>query len=99
VSELLARADQLLYARKRRRQLTKVSESHQRERVSHNPSRRAPRLAPLPIPAELTAMARAAATPNPIAAPPTSAVVTALKPPMPSPAPDAAGVFRPTHAA
>ena len=99
VSELLARADQLLYARKRRRQLTKVSESHQRERASHHPSRRAPRLAPLPIPAELAAMARTAATPNPTAAPPTSAVVTALKPPMPSPAPDAAGVFRPTHAA
>jgi diguanylate cyclase (GGDEF)-like protein len=103
VSELLARADQLLYARKRRRQLAKVSDSHQRERVPHHTSRRAPRLAPLPIPAELAAMARAAATPRPRPATPTSATatasVTALKPPMPSTAPDAAGVLQPTHAA
>ena len=99
VSELLARADQLLYARKRRRQLTKVSESHQRERASQPASRRAPRLAPMPIPAELAAIARAAAMTRPNAAPPTSSTVTALKPPMPTTIPAASKAFQPTHAA
>ena len=97
MSELLARADQLLYARKRRRQLTKVSESHQRERVSPHPSRRAPRLAPLPIPAELAAWAHAAATTRPHAAPPTAA--TAKKPARPSTVPATTRAFEPTHAA
>jgi diguanylate cyclase (GGDEF)-like protein len=99
VSELLARADQLLYARKRRRQLTKVSESHQRERVSPSAPRRAPRLAPMPIPAELAAIARATATTRQNATPPTSATVPTMTPAMPSTMPSATGAIQPTDAA
>lgn len=61
VSELLARADQLLYARKRRRQMTKVAEARQRERTPQRTPRRVPQLSPMPVPAEVAAIARAAA--------------------------------------
>lgn len=88
VSELLARADQLLYARKRRRQMTKVAESHRRERTPHRSPRRVTQLAPMPIPAEVAAIARAAAMALPNATPPMSNV-----------APAVSGTFLPTHAA
>ena len=82
VSELLARADQLLYARKRRRQMTKVVEARQQ----HRTPRRAPRL--VPVPAEVAAIARAAAMALPIG--------TA---PLASTRPAVSGTFLPTHAA
>ncbi len=64
VCELLARADQLLYVRKRRRQLTKAAELRHRERTPQRTPQRVPRRAPLatvPIPPEVAAIARAAA--------------------------------------
>jgi diguanylate cyclase (GGDEF)-like protein len=68
VCELLARADQLLYVRKRRRQLTKASELRHRERTPDRTPVRTPQrvprrapLAPVPIPPEVAAIARAAA--------------------------------------
>jgi len=96
VSELLARADQLLYARKRRRQITKVVETRQQ----HRTPRRMPRLAPMPVPAEVAAMARAAAMALPNAAPPMSpALSVPMAPQMASAVPSVTGTFLPTHAA
>ncbi len=96
VSELLARADQLLYARKRRRQMTKVAEANQQ----HRAPRRTPRLAPMPVPAEVAAMARAAAMALPNAAPPLSPVLSvAMSPQMANALPAVTGTFLPTHAA
>lgn len=58
ICELLARADQLLYARKRRRALTAVAG----EAKSARAPRRTPRTVPtVPIPPEVAAVARAAA--------------------------------------
>ena len=99
VTELLARADQLLYARKRRRQMTKVAESRQRARVPQRAPRRTPQLTPVPIPAEVAAIARAAAMALPNAAPPMSAALTAMTPPMSNSMPAVSGTFLPTHAA
>ncbi|WP_310568573.1 GGDEF domain-containing protein [Gemmatimonas sp.] len=93
VSELLARADQLLYARKRRRQMTKVAEARQREHAPQRAPRRAPRLTPMPVPAEVAAIARAAAMALPMA----SASMTSAVSSMASPA--VSGTFLPTHAA
>lgn len=93
VSELLARADQLLYARKRRRQMTKVAEERQRERTPQRAPRRAPQLSPMPVPAEVAAIARAAAMALPHAAPPMSSSLATMTPPA------VAGTFLPTHAA
>jgi diguanylate cyclase (GGDEF)-like protein len=59
VSELLARADQLLYARKRRRQLTKATSESARP-ATRGP-RRTPRVSPTVVPAEVAAVARRAA--------------------------------------
>jgi len=88
VIELLARADQLLYARKRRRQMTKGAESRHRERTTQRAPRRAPQLALVPIPAEVAASARAAARALPNVAPPMSNARPAVT-----------GTFLPTHAA
>ena len=92
VIELLARADQLLYARKRRRQMTKAAESRHRERrtqrTPQRAPRRAPQLAPVPIPAAVAAIARAAAMALPNVAPPMSNARPAVT-----------GTFLPTHAA
>lgn len=78
--ELLARADQLLYARKRRRRLTTANASRHQHAAKHpakHPAqhtaqpapatRRPARLAPMPIPPEVAAVAHAAAMalPNP----------------------------------
>ena len=96
MSELLARADQLLYTRKRRRQLTKVSEASQQQRAP----KRVPRLVPIAIPAEVAAMARAAAMALPNAASPTSpALAAAMSPQMANALPAVSGTFLPTHAA
>ena len=103
VSELLARADQLLYARKRRRQMTKAAESRQREltpqREPQREPRRTPQLAPVPIPADVAAIARAAAMALPNVAPPMSGTLTAMTPPILNPLPAVAGTFLPTKAA
>ena len=99
VTELLARADQLLYARKRRRQMTKVAESRQRARTPQRAPRRTPQLTPVPIPAEVAAIARAAAMALPNAAPPMSAALTAMAPAMSNTMPAVSGTFLPTHAA
>jgi len=81
--ELLSRADQLLYARKRRRQLTRIHVAQQPAgRVSHS----VPRVGPTPVPAEVAAIARAAALALP--APGSGAVPVALP-----------NLFIPTHAA
>jgi diguanylate cyclase (GGDEF)-like protein len=85
VSELLARADQLLYARKRRRQVTKVAEARQQQRAP----RRSPRLVPVPVPAEVAAIARAAAMALPNVSTPIGNAVPAA----------VSGTFLPTHAA
>jgi diguanylate cyclase (GGDEF)-like protein len=62
ISELLARADQLLYSRKRRRHLARV---HGGEAVESATStrrpRRTPRVAPIAVPADVAAVAMAAA--------------------------------------
>ncbi len=84
VSELLARADQLLYARKHRRHLTKVVEARQQARAP----RRAPRLLPMPVPVEVAAMARAAAMALPN-----------VPPQMAHAFPAVTETFLPTHAA
>ena len=99
VSELLARADQLLYARKRRRQMTKAAESRQRELTPQRAPRRMPQLAPVPIPADVAAIARAAAMALPNVAPPMSGTLTAMTPPISNPLPAMAGTFLPTKAA
>ena len=65
VSDLLARADQLLYARKRRRHMLQGSDTL----TARQMPRRAPRLAPVPVPAEVAAIARAAAMALPHATP------------------------------
>jgi diguanylate cyclase (GGDEF)-like protein len=88
VIELLARADQLLYARKRRRQMTKAAESRHRERTPQRAPRRTPQLAPVPIPAEVAAIARAAAMALPNVVPAMSNTI-----------PTVSGTFLPTHAA
>ncbi|WP_373060901.1 GGDEF domain-containing protein [Gemmatimonas sp.] len=96
VSELLARADQLLCARKRRRQMTKVVEARQQ----HRTPRPSPRLAPMSVPAEVAAMARAAAMALPNAAPPMSPALSAtMLPQMANTGPAVSGTFLPTHAA
>ncbi len=93
VSELLARADQLLYARKRRRQMTKAAEARQREHAPQRAPRRVPQLSPMPVPAEVAAIARAAAMALPNAAPPMPSSLAVMTPPA------VAGTFLPTHAA
>lgn len=84
MSELLARADQLMYARKRRRQTAKVVDAgHQ-----HRTSRRAPRLVPVQVPVEVAAIARSAAMARPLGTPSMSAA-----------RPIVAATFLPTHVA
>ena len=78
VSELLARADQLMYARKRRRQLTNVAAARHRERAQQRTPRRLPRLTPVPVPTEVAAIARAAAMALPSAATPMSHIRPAV---------------------
>ncbi|WP_411279635.1 diguanylate cyclase domain-containing protein [Gemmatimonas sp.] len=96
VNELLARADQLLYARKRRRQLTKMIEARQQ----HRTTRPAPRLVPMPVPAEVAALARAAAMALTSAAPPRStARPAAMSAQLGNALPDVIGTFLPPHAA
>ncbi len=84
--ELLARADQLLYARKRRRHLTNAAAARQKPSRA---ARRPAQLTPVPIPAQVAAIARAAAMalPNP-AVPIANSLPSALP-----------GTFIPTHAA
>lgn len=93
LSELLARADQLLYARKRRRQMTQAAESRQREHAPQRTKRRVPPLTPMPIPAEVAVIARAAAMALPNGSPPMSSSLAVLTPSAVS------GTFLPTHAA
>lgn len=88
VSELLARADQLMYARKRRRQLTNIAAARHRERAPQRTPRRLPRLTPVPVPTEVAAIARAAAMALPSAATPMSHIRPAV-----------AGAFLPAHPA
>ena len=103
VSELLARADQLLYARKRRRQITKIAEARQhartQERTQERPPRRTMRLTPMPVPAEVAAIARAAAMALPHVAPPLATLSSAMSPQLLSAIPAVSGTFLPTHAA
>lgn len=81
ISELLQRADQLLYARKRRRAVTLAAAANQPVRAP----RRTPRQVPVvPIPAEVAAVAMAAArTLNSPVASGLSAALTPSLPPMP----------------
>ncbi len=90
LAELLARADQLLYARKRRRQLTNAAASRQK---SSRATRRPMPLTPVPIPAQVAAIARAAAMALPSVGAPVS---NTLPNTLPSAVP---GTFIPTHAA
>ena len=103
VSELLARADQLLYARKRRRQITKIAEARQhartQERTQERTPRRTMRLTPMPVPAEVAAIARAAAMALPHVAPPLATLSSAMSPQLLSAIPAVSGTFLPTHAA
>jgi diguanylate cyclase (GGDEF)-like protein len=73
VSELLARADQLLYARKRRRHLTQLhaGSAVPAEAASARPRgpRRTPRVAPVAVPADVAAVAIAAARNLPVRTP------------------------------
>jgi diguanylate cyclase (GGDEF)-like protein len=94
VSDLLARADQVLYARKRRRHLVQAGDTPTVRQVP----RRAPRLAPVPVPAEVAASARAAAMALPNASPSTSPQM-ANSPQMATALPPTAGSLLPTHAA
>ena len=94
VSDLLARADQLLYARKRRRHMLQGSDTT----TARPMPRRAPRLAPVPVPAEVAAIARAAAMALPHATPTTSPQM-ANSPQMATALPALAGSLVPTHAA
>ena len=94
VSDLLARADQLLYARKRRRHMLQGSDTP----TARQMPRRAPRLAPVPVPAEVAAIARAAAMALPNATPTTSPQM-ANSPQMATALPAVAGSLVPTHAA
>ena len=94
VSDLLARADQLLYARKRRRHMLQGSDTL----TARQMPRRAPRLAPVPVPAEVAAIARAAAMALPHATPTTSPQM-ANSPQMATALPAVAGSLVPTHAA
>ena len=90
--ELLARADQLLYARKRRRRLTNATAARHQPAVQQTPTsatRRPARLAPMPIPPEVAAVAHAAAMALPNAGVSTSHT-------LPAPVP---GTLIPTHAA
>lgn len=79
IAELLARADQLLYARKRRRALTVAAAANKPVRAP----RRTPRPMPaVPIPAEVAAVAMAAArTLAPTVSSPMSPVLTPAMPP------------------
>ncbi len=78
VAELLARADQLLYARKRRRHLTRLhaGEAVMPEVAAVRPRgpRRTPRVAPVAVPADVAAVAIAAARNLPARAPSTDAM-------------------------
>ena len=94
VSDLLARADQLLYARKRRRHMLQGSDTT----TARPMPRHAPRLAPVPVPAEVAAIARAAAMALPHATPTTSPQM-ANSPQMATALPAVAGSLVPTHAA
>lgn len=87
--ELLARADQLMYTRKRRRHLAKGTPSRQRVRTERRPLQ----LPPMQIPAQVAAIARAAAMALPHASAP---VTTTLTNTLPNAVP---GTFIPTHAA
>ena len=84
MSELLARADQLMYARKRRRQTAKVVDA----RHQHRTPRRAPQLVPVQVPVEVAAIARSAAMALPLGTPSMSGA-----------RPTASGTFLPTHVA
>ena len=94
VSDLLARADQLLYARKRRRHMLQGSDTL----TARQMPRHALRLAPVPVPAEVAAIARAAAMALPHATPTTSPQM-ANSPQMATALPAVAGSLVPTHAA
>ena len=84
MSELLARADQLMYARKRRRQTAKVVDAPH----LHRTPRRAPRLVSVQVPVEVAAIARSAAMALPLGTPSMSGARPAVS-----------ATFRPTHAA
>jgi diguanylate cyclase (GGDEF)-like protein len=96
--ELLARADQLLYARKRRRRLTTANASRHQHAAQHTAqhtaqpapaTRRPARLAPMPIPPAVAAVAHAAAMALPNAGVPVSHTLPVAVP----------GTLIPTHAA
>lgn len=79
ICELLQRADQLLYARKRRRAVTMAAATNQPVRAP----RRTPRHVPtIPIPAEVAAVAMAAA--RNLTAPATAAIASSLSPTLPA---------------
>ena len=84
MSELLARADQLMYARKRRRQTAKVVDAP----PQHRTPRRAPRLVSVQVPVEVAAIARSAAMALPLGTTSKSGARPAVS-----------ATFRPTHAA
>ncbi|MBY0489422.1 MAG: GGDEF domain-containing protein [Gemmatimonadaceae bacterium] len=73
VTELLARADQLLYARKRRRHLTRLHGTPTVTTETHaarpRGPRRTPRVAPVAVPADVAAVAIAAARNLPVRTP------------------------------
>jgi len=89
ICELLQRADQLLYARKRRRAVTVAAAANKPVRAP----RRTPRQMPaVPIPAEVAAVAMAAA--RSLTAPATAAIASTLSPAMP-PMPIERGITSP----
>ena len=80
IGELLARADQLLYARKRRRALAAAAATAKPARAP----RRTPRtLPPVPIPPDVAAVAMAMAAARSLPSPLAVAAATALPPAMP----------------
>jgi diguanylate cyclase (GGDEF)-like protein len=90
ICELLQRADQLLYARKRRRAITAAAAANKPARAP----RRTPRPMPaVPIPAEVAAVAMAAA--RSLGTPATSGLINALTPAMPPAMPMERGVTSP----
>ncbi len=96
LTELLARADQLMYARKRRRQITKAVKARE-----HQPAaRRTPQCSPMPVPAHVAAIARDAAMELSNVAPSMSpARALSLSPPRRSAMSPVPMTSRPTHAA
>jgi hypothetical protein len=90
ICELLSRADQLLYARKRRRAVTAAAGTNKPARSP----RRTPRPVPaVPIPAEVAAVAMAAA--RSLTAPSVAGLTSTLTPVMPPAMPMERGVTSP----